>query len=172
MLDLSTLRNSCFDGSKECIFSPVELTDPVAAIAGKNPTNVFTYNDVLPAGFYSVVGAINFFYEGTGTDFLSSALHLGVQLTYEATGTVNEATSTANVDTMDINVANTSSHINDKIHINKCIYIPGNVGQFTVNFKPIDFYGKFTIDSAGISNIPTYTLPRYELNNFALRRVF
>ena len=75
MLDLSSLRNSCFDGSKECIFSPVELTDPVAALTGKKTTKVFTYDDVLPAGFYSVVGAINFFYEGTGAEFLSSALH-------------------------------------------------------------------------------------------------
>lgn len=169
MLDLSTLRNSCFDGSKECIFSPVELTNPDTDIAGQTPTNVFTYADVLPAGFYSVVGLIAFSFEGTGTSFLSPALHITVGLTYEVTG---DGTYDVGNKTMGGHVANTTSHVHETININKCIYIPENLGKFTVIFQPVDFYGGFTIESAGFDKIPNYTLPDYETNNFALRRVF
>lgn len=163
MLDLSTLRSSCIDGATEYVFTKVTPTDETLPIAGATASTVFEFSDRLSAGFYNVEGMVNFLYS-QDEPFIVSALHINLQLNYQL------ATSTNTV-----HVVNTNNFVNSKILVDKMIYIPENLGSFSVVFQADEFDGDFVIGSdatnAGMANIPTYT--RNNVNDyFTLRKVF
>jgi hypothetical protein len=176
MLSLNSLRNKCVDGSNVYEMIP-NTSDAGTERVAATKENLGSLARFLPAGFYLFSTGTKFDFVAATDNanvFLKSAIHTRFMLEY------NVLTDEGLPETKVFTLHTTNSYLpSGQVKTETVVYIPENIGSFSLSMAVIDYDGPYnsTIDGNGaVVNSGAANCPKYIRNTttdyYTIRRIF